>query len=83
MAFEKLRIIVITAIPNPRSRERFRKIAETILTPRKRASPEVTALLPVCRETAHKSLSGAIFWLPASSCYVTVIGQVSEERTQD
>jgi hypothetical protein len=29
MAFEKLRTIVITAIPKPRSRERFRKIAET------------------------------------------------------
>jgi hypothetical protein len=26
MAFEKLRTIVITAIPKPRSRERFRKI---------------------------------------------------------
>jgi hypothetical protein len=32
MAFEKLRTIVITAIPKPRSRERFRKIAETIPT---------------------------------------------------
>jgi len=29
MAFEKLRTIVITAIPKPRSRERFSKIAET------------------------------------------------------
>ena len=29
MAFEKLRTIVITAIPKPGSRERFRKIAET------------------------------------------------------
>ena len=28
MAFEKLRTIVITAIPKPRSGERFRKIAE-------------------------------------------------------
>jgi hypothetical protein len=28
MAFEKLRTIVITAIPKPRSRERFRKVAE-------------------------------------------------------
>jgi hypothetical protein len=37
MAFEKLRTIVITAIPKPRSRERFRKIAETTPTPRKRA----------------------------------------------
>src|ERR1022692_3984101 len=36
MAFEKLRTIVITAIPKPRSRERFRKIAETTPTPRKR-----------------------------------------------
>ena len=32
MAFEKLRTIVITAIPKPRSRERFRKIAETTPT---------------------------------------------------
>jgi len=37
MAFEKLRTIVITAIPKPRSRERFRKIAETTSTPQKRA----------------------------------------------
>ncbi len=37
MAFEKLRTIVITAFPKPRSRERFRKIAETTPTPRKRA----------------------------------------------
>src|ERR1039458_1171693 len=37
MAFEKLRTIVITAIPKPRSRERFRKIAETTPTPRRRA----------------------------------------------
>ena len=37
MAFEQLRTIVITAIPKPRSRERFRKIAETIPTPRKLA----------------------------------------------
>src|SRR5260370_12947969 len=37
MVFEKLRTIVITAIPKPRSRERFRKIAETTPTPRKRA----------------------------------------------
>jgi len=37
MAFEKLRTIVITAILKPRSRERFRKIAETTPTPRKRA----------------------------------------------
>ena len=36
MAFEKLRTVVITAIPKPRSRERFRKIAETTPTPRKR-----------------------------------------------
>jgi hypothetical protein len=36
MAFEKLRTIVITAIPKPRSRERFRKIADTTPTPRKR-----------------------------------------------
>lgn len=35
MAFENLRTIVITAIPKPRSRERFRKIAETTPTPRK------------------------------------------------
>ena len=35
MAFEKLRTIVITAIPKPRTRERFRKIAETTPTPRK------------------------------------------------
>jgi len=28
MVFEKLRAIVIRAIPKPRSRERFRKIAE-------------------------------------------------------
>ena len=33
MAFEKMRTIVITAIPKPRSRERFSKIAETIPTP--------------------------------------------------
>jgi hypothetical protein len=33
MAFEKLRTIVITATPKPRSRERFRKIAETTPTP--------------------------------------------------
>ncbi len=32
MVFEKLRTIVITAIPKPRSRERFRKIAETTPT---------------------------------------------------
>ena len=37
MAFEKLRTIVITAIPKPKSRERFRKIAETTPTSRKRA----------------------------------------------
>jgi hypothetical protein len=37
MAFEKLRTIVITAIPKPRSRQRFRKIAETNPTLRKRA----------------------------------------------
>ncbi len=37
MTFEKLRTIVIRAIPKPRSRERFRKIAETTSTPRKRA----------------------------------------------
>src|SRR5271167_1101260 len=37
MAFEKLRTIVIRAIPKPRSRERFRKIAETTPTSRKRA----------------------------------------------
>jgi hypothetical protein len=36
MAFEKLWTIVIMAIPKPRSRERFRKIAETTPTPRKR-----------------------------------------------
>jgi hypothetical protein len=30
MTFEKLRTIVITAIPKPRSRERFRKIAGTL-----------------------------------------------------
>ncbi len=34
MAFEKLRTIVITATPKPRSRERFRKIA--LVTPRVR-----------------------------------------------
>jgi hypothetical protein len=28
MAFEKLRTIVITAIPKPRARERLRKVAE-------------------------------------------------------
>jgi hypothetical protein len=33
MAFEKLRTIVRTAIPKPRSRERFSKIAETTPTP--------------------------------------------------
>jgi hypothetical protein len=37
MVFEKLRAIVITPIPKPRSRERFRKIAETTPTLRKRA----------------------------------------------
>jgi hypothetical protein len=37
MVFEKLRTIVIPAIPKPRSRERFRKIAETTPTLRKRA----------------------------------------------
>jgi hypothetical protein len=37
MAFEKSRTIVIMAIPAPRSRERFRKMAETTPTPRKRA----------------------------------------------
>ena len=40
MAFEKpanYRHNGITAIPKPRSRERFRKIAETTPTPRKRA----------------------------------------------
>jgi hypothetical protein len=37
MVFEKLRTIVITAIPKPRFRERFRKIAETTPTLRKRA----------------------------------------------
>jgi|HubBroStandDraft_6_1064221.scaffolds.fasta_scaffold55773_2 hypothetical protein len=36
MAFEKLRTIVITVIPKPRSRERFCKIAETTPAPRKR-----------------------------------------------
>jgi len=35
MVFEKLRTIVITAIPKPRSREGFRKIAETTSTLRK------------------------------------------------
>jgi hypothetical protein len=34
MAFEKLRTIVITAIPKPRSSGRFRKIAESTPTPR-------------------------------------------------
>jgi hypothetical protein len=38
MAFEKLRTIVITAIPEPRSREGFRKIAETVPTLRERAT---------------------------------------------
>jgi hypothetical protein len=37
MGFEKVRTIVITAIPKPRSREGFRKIAETTPTLRKRA----------------------------------------------
>jgi hypothetical protein len=32
MAFERLRTIVITAISEPRSRKRFRKIAETTPT---------------------------------------------------
>jgi hypothetical protein len=36
MVSEKLRTIVITAIPKPTSRERFCKIAETILIPRTR-----------------------------------------------
>jgi hypothetical protein len=40
MAFEKLRTIVITAIPNPRSRERFRKMAE------KPANRKLTPNLP-------------------------------------
>ena len=31
MAFEKLRTNVMTAIPKPRSRERFRKVAEAYL----------------------------------------------------
>jgi hypothetical protein len=33
MAFERLRTIVITAIPKPRSREIFRKVAETTRLP--------------------------------------------------
>jgi hypothetical protein len=37
MAFENLRTIARTAIPKSRSGERFRKIAETNPTPRKRA----------------------------------------------
>jgi hypothetical protein len=48
MAFEKLRTIVITAIPKPRSRERFRKIAETIPTPRKRATRKFNAHQCLC-----------------------------------
>jgi hypothetical protein len=46
MAFEKLRTIVITAIPKPRSRERFRKIAETTPT-RDRCSRRAKNSLPL------------------------------------
>jgi hypothetical protein len=60
MAFEKLRTIVITVIPKPRSYDRFRKIAETIPTPRKRASRSVLRMAfradhfaPLIREIFH------------------------------
>ena len=61
MAFEKLRTIVITAMPKPRSRERFRKIAETtpnspktrfedaMLIPSENEISRAGPLLAICR----------------------------------
>jgi hypothetical protein len=73
MAFEKLRTIIIMAIPKPRSR----KIAETIPTPRKRAlrtrclSPQKmrSAEQVLCSQsaarnpsiTAHPTIRNAIY----------------------
>src|ERR1700730_12156582 len=51
MAFEELRTIVITAIPKPRSRERFRTIAET--TPQARP----------CHPRRHSCVTAHSHWI--------------------
>ncbi len=63
MAFEKLRTIVITATPKPRSRERFRKIA--LVTPRvrnavatrKNSSAIAETIIPICPEEKNEAYS--------------------------
>jgi hypothetical protein len=80
MAFEKLRTIVITAIPKPRSRERVRKIAETTPTPRKRALRTRCSSLQKMRSTEQVRCSQSAARNPSIRVHPTILNAIYGTR---